>query len=153
MIQRQIAIPLSNPGPQNVLGGARFTLQNSSAIYMHDSPEEVLFNKTSRIYSSGCMRMDKSAEFALWLLQDQDPTWNLERVHEKMNLPQSEFVSLDKRVPIRTIYLEAWPSHNGGLRVLPDIYNRNDELRRKMGIQVRNADDPGDLAAFQTSIF
>ena len=142
-----------NPGPHNVLGGVRFTLQNSSAIYMHDSPERVLFNKPTRTYSSGCMRLESSAELALWLLKDQDPSWTLAKIQEKMNLSAPEFVQLNQRVPVRTIYLEAWPSHKGGLRILPDIYNRHDALRRKMGIQVHSADDPQDLSQFQTSIF
>ena len=102
------------PGPENVLGGVRFTLQNSSAIYMHDSPEHVLFNKQSRIYSSGCVRLQDSAGLALWLVKDQDPTWTPQKVQEKMNLSAPEFVRLNRRVPVKTVYLEAWPSHAGG---------------------------------------
>lgn len=141
------------PGPLNVLGGVRFTLQNSSAIYMHDSPDRVLFNKVNRIYSSGCMRLEKSAELALWLLKDQDATWTIEKVQEAMTQEQFEFVQLDRRVPIKTVYLEAWPSHQGGLRVVPDIYGRNADLRRRMGITARASNDPADLSAFRTSIF
>lgn len=141
------------PGPLNVLGGVRFTLQNSSAIYMHDSPDRVLFNKVNRIYSSGCMRLEKSAELALWLLQDQDPSWTLERVRESMSQPDISFVRLDQKVPVKTVYMEAWPSHKGGLRVVPDIYGLNTQLREKMGIAVRNSNDPTDLSTFWSSIF
>ena len=141
------------PGPLNVLGGVRFTLQNSSAIYMHDSPDRVLFNKVNRIYSSGCMRLEKSTELALWLLKDQDPSWTLEKVQEAMVREQSEFVQLETRVPIKTVYLEAWPSHKGGLRIVPDIYGRNVDLRRRLGITARVSNDPADLSAFRTSIF
>ena len=141
------------PGPLNVLGGVRFTLQNSAAIYMHDSPDRVLFNKQNRIYSSGCMRLEKSADLALWLLKDQDPSWTLERVRNAMTQPNFSFETLERRVPIKTVYLEAWPSHRGGLRVVPDIYGRNADLRRRMGITARSSSDPRDLAAFRTSIF
>ena len=141
------------PGPLNVLGGVRFTLQNSSAIYMHDSPDRVLFNKANRIYSSGCMRLEKSAELALWLLKDQDPRWTLDLVKEAMTQPNFQFVTLNQRVPVKTVYLEAWPSHKGGIRVVPDIYGQNAELRQKMGIAQRASNDPSDLSAFRTSIF
>ncbi len=141
------------PGPLNVLGGARFTLQNSAAIYMHDSPDRVLFNKVNRIYSSGCMRLEKSAELALWLLQDQDPTWTLNRVKDQMNQPEFSFVTLDQPVPVKTVYLEAWPSFKGGLRVVPDIYGVNAPLRQQMGIALRSSTDPSDLSQFRTSIF
>ena len=141
------------PGPLNVLGGVRFTLQNSSAIYMHDSPDRVLFDKPNRIYSSGCMRLERSAELALWLVKDQDPHWNIDFVRDAMVQPQSSFVILDQKIPIKTIYLEAWPSHRGGLRVVPDIYGRNADLRKRMGIVARNSNDPADLGVFRTSIF
>lgn len=141
------------PGPLNVLGGARFTLSNSEAIYMHDSPDRVLFNKVNRIYSSGCMRLEKSAELAFWLLRDQDPTWTMERVREAMQQPNFSFEVLENPVPVRTVYLEAWPSFKGGLRVVPDIYGINDGLRERMGITQRTSSDPGDLSQFRTSIF
>lgn len=141
------------PGPLNVLGGVRFTLQNSSAIYMHDSPDRVLFNKVNRIYSSGCMRLEKSAELAHWLLKDQDASWTMRRVQEAMTQSTFSTVRLIERVPVKTVYLEAWPSHKGGLRVMPDIYGLNAKLRERMGIAARRAGDPADLSAFKTSIF
>ena len=48
------------PGPLNLLGGVRFGLNNSSSIYMHDSPDRVFFHRELRAYSSGCMRLEKS---------------------------------------------------------------------------------------------
>jgi len=44
------------PGPTNALGEVKFMFPNPYAIYLHDTPEQHLFNTTVRAHSSGCVR-------------------------------------------------------------------------------------------------
>ena len=110
------------PGPMNVLGGVRFTLQNSQAIYLHDTPDKASFDADFRALSSGCIRVGAIDEFALWLMQGQDPSWTIEQVRAQMNQPTSRYEILDRKVPVKTIYTTAWVSHNGILYTSPDTY-------------------------------
>ena len=129
------------PGPLNLLGGVRFGLNNSSAIYMHDSPDRVFFHRELRAYSSGCMRLEKSHELAYWLLSHEDPSWTMESVREAMDSGETEMISLRDRVPVRVIYTTAWVSHTNELRLTPDIYGRDADLRARMGFPTQQQID------------
>jgi murein L,D-transpeptidase YcbB/YkuD len=51
---------------------------------MHDTPAPEFFAKSRRDFSHGCIRLEKPAELAAWVLRD-NPGWNPERIHEAMN--------------------------------------------------------------------
>jgi len=133
------------PGPMNVLGGVRFTLQNSQAIYLHDTPDKASFDADFRALSSGCIRVGAIDEFALWLMQGQDPDWTIERVRDQMTQSTSRYEILDRKVPVKVIYTTAWVSHNGTLYTSPDTYGENDALRRQMGLAIELVGDSGLL--------
>ena len=129
----------------NVLGGVRFTLQNSQAIYLHDTPDKASFDADFRALSSGCIRVGAIDEFALWLMQEQDPSWTIDQVRAQMTMPTSRYEILDRKVPVKTIYTTAWVSHNGTLYTSPDTYRVNDQLRRQMGLPLELVGDSGLL--------
>ena len=131
------------PGPTNVLGGVRFNLVNSSSIYMHDSPDQGLFDDPFRAKSSGCIRVGAADELALWLLQGDDPNWNMATVQERMRRSRSNNVQLSQAMPVKTIYTTAWVSHNGRLVTMPDAYGQNNQLRARMGLPVERVSDDG----------
>ncbi|MGB0746548.1 MAG: L,D-transpeptidase family protein, partial [Alphaproteobacteria bacterium] len=121
-------------GPQNVLGGVRFNLANSSSIYMHDSPDDSLFELPDRAHSSGCIRVGASEHFAHWLLSGDKPgEFTLQDVVARMTAGNITHVSLNRDVPVHTVYFNAWPSHDGELVIMPDIYEQNTALRARMG--------------------
>ena len=121
-------------GPQNVLGGVRFNLANSSSIYMHDSPDDSLFELPERAHSSGCIRVGASEHFAHWLLSGDKPgEFTLQDVVARMTAGNITHVSLNRDVPVHTVYFNAWPSHDGELVIMPDIYEQNTALRARMG--------------------
>ena len=41
---------------------------NRHNVYLHDTPSRELFAKTSRAFSSGCIRLEKPLELADYLL-------------------------------------------------------------------------------------
>ena len=53
-----------DPGPLNALGRVKFMFPNKFDVYLHDTPSRELFDKTSRPYSSGCIRIEKPLELA-----------------------------------------------------------------------------------------
>jgi murein L,D-transpeptidase YcbB/YkuD len=56
------------PGPTNPLGQVVFRLDNPFAIFLHDTPSQDQFAKSSRSVSSGCVRVENAAQLADLLL-------------------------------------------------------------------------------------
>ncbi|HJY13479.1 MAG TPA: L,D-transpeptidase family protein, partial [Flavobacterium sp.] len=50
------------PGPENALGLVKFMFPNPNDIYMHDSPSKTLFGFEKRIFSHGCINVEKAKE-------------------------------------------------------------------------------------------
>lgn len=116
------------PGPDNVLGGVRFTLSNSDAIFLHDTPNKALYNKDERAVSSGCIRVQKAKELAMWLLEkDGQPTSETEVV-SAMTSGEISYKKLHKSVHLEIVYFQAWVDHTGSLRLGRDIYKRDTVL-------------------------
>ena len=46
----------------------KFLFPNDFNIYLHDTPNHELFNKDVRAFSHGCIRVEKPAELAQWVL-------------------------------------------------------------------------------------
>lgn len=59
---------IQGSGDGNVLGKVKFLLEESNAIYLHDTDKRHLFKKRRRDFSHGCMRVHEAIDFAKWLL-------------------------------------------------------------------------------------
>ncbi|MGH9422833.1 MAG: L,D-transpeptidase family protein, partial [Thermoanaerobaculia bacterium] len=68
------------PGDKNSLGLVKFLFPNDFNIYLHDTPNHELFNKDVRAFSHGCIRVEKPAELAQWVLG-----WDAAKVDAEMH--------------------------------------------------------------------
>jgi murein L,D-transpeptidase YcbB/YkuD len=115
------------PGPKNSLGLVKFMFPNSFNIYLHDTPEDALFEKDVRAFSHGCIRLEKPDEFAQWVLG-----WDAGRVQEAMNEGKdNRTYNLERKIPVYIVYFTAH-IRDGQLAFGPDIYNRDEALVAKM---------------------
>ena len=111
------------PGPKNALGFVKFLFPNDFNIYLHDTPNHELFNKDIRAFSHGCIRLEKPAELAEWVLG-----WPADRVEEAMkDGPNSRGVRLPRKIPVYITYFTAY-INNGALYFGNDLYGRDDKL-------------------------
>lgn len=115
------------PGPENALGRFRFFFPNPFDVYLHDTPSRELFERETRTFSSGCIRLEKARALALYLLND-DPAWTPEAVDEGVQSGVNQSIPLARSVPVVVNYATAWVDDEGVLQFRPDIYGRDATL-------------------------
>lgn len=105
----------------NPLGRIKFMFPNEFDVYLHDSTERHLFKRRLRLYSHGCIRIERPYELALWLLQDGD-TWDMERLKREIRRGKRQKIDLPHPIPVYILYLTCWVDGNGLLQFRPDYY-------------------------------
>ncbi len=106
-------------GNANALGRYKFNTPNSLAIYLHDTPSKYLFDRASRAFSSGCIRVEHADRFASLLLQDQGLT-ETGLAKSQTGLP-NQAIALKERIPVHIIYQTAW-YESGLVHYRDDVY-------------------------------
>ena len=118
-----------NPGPKNSLGLVKFIFPNTYNVYMHDSPEQELFSRTRRDFSHGCIRLEKPADLAAWVLRD-NPGWTPERIHAAMNGDKTQQVNLAHPIPVLILYATVIVLEDGIVHFYDDIYGHDASLEQ-----------------------
>ena len=115
------------PGPNNALGTIKFIFPNEHFVFLHDTPSRYLFERASRAFSSGCIRVEDPLQLAELLLDDPDK-WDRRALEAKIEAGVTERIYLDDPVAVLIIYLTASLQPDGRVRFLEDIYARDAEL-------------------------
>jgi murein L,D-transpeptidase YcbB/YkuD len=117
-------------GPKNSLGLVKFIFPNNYNVYMHDSPEQQLFSKSRRDFSHGCIRLERPADLAVWVLRD-NPGWNADRVRAAMNgTTTNQQVNLEHPVPVLIVYATVIVGEDGTVHFYDDIYGHDAALEK-----------------------
>lgn len=115
------------PGKNNSLGLVKFLFPNSSNIYLHDTPSKSLFERESRAFSHGCVRVAKPRELAIEILKE-DPKWTEARIDKAMHAKKESWYTIKKKFPVYIGYFTAWVDREGNLNFYKDIYQRDESL-------------------------
>ncbi|HTZ89372.1 MAG TPA: L,D-transpeptidase family protein [Alloacidobacterium sp.] len=116
------------PGPTNSLGLVKFLFPNEYNVYLHSTPAPQLFSQSRRDFSHGCVRVEKPAELAAYLLRNQPP-WTLEKVQQAMQSgPDNQQVNLTTPVPVLILYVTAVVEEDGSVHFFNDIYGYDKTL-------------------------
>jgi hypothetical protein len=99
------------PGEGNAMATAKINFPSPFGIYLHDTPDKVYFTTNHRLYSSGCVRVDKVAILLDWILNGQDEIGAPEIAAYAETLENRE-VKLIESPQLRVTYLTAWPVGN-----------------------------------------
>jgi murein L,D-transpeptidase YcbB/YkuD len=122
------------PGDKNALGLVKFLFPNDFNIYLHDTPAKALFAKTDRAASHGCIRLEKPAELAQWVLG-----WDADKVQQAMHDgPDNHTVRLPRKIPVYIVYFTAY-MRDGELYFGDDLYGRDQSLEQQLGKTVQAA--------------
>jgi L,D-transpeptidase YcbB len=117
------------PGPKNALGLVKFIFPNSYNVYMHDTPATEFFAKSRRDFSHGCIRLEKPADLAPWVLRD-NPGWTPERIRAAMNGSATQQVNLAHAIPVLIVYATVIVPEDGLVHFYDDIYGHDAALEK-----------------------
>ncbi len=120
------------PGPTNALGLIKFMFPNTYSVYLHSTPSTELFSRSRRDFSSGCIRLEKPAELANFLLRNQldgQQPWTVALVQKAMDSGKdNRQVNLATKVPVLILYVTAVAEEDGTVHFFDDIYGHDKRL-------------------------
>lgn len=112
------------PGPDNELGRIKFMFPNDYLVYIHDTPDKELFQYNTRTFSSGCIRIEKPFELALYCLKNH-PEWDWNKIMSVIESGEPTEVYLQEAIPVVIVYWTAWVDETGIVHFREDIYSLN----------------------------
>ncbi len=115
------------PGAHNVLGAVKFAMPNPMNIYLHSTSAKELFSKTRRDLSHGCIRVERPAELAGFVLSDQ-PQWSAPAIDAAMAPGPTKTVRLADTIPVVLFYATAATDRQGRALFANDIYRLDEKL-------------------------
>jgi L,D-transpeptidase YcbB len=129
------------PGKRNALGRIRFNLENTLAIYLHDTSEPGLFSSSFRARSSGCVRVSRPQQLAYFIFEGE-PAWPPQRIdtYYTSNIDTTKHVALTRDTDVHIAYFTAYPNANGHIVYYPDIYSLDTSLMQEMVGQLAKTD-------------
>lgn len=118
-------------GCDNALGAVVFRFPNSFDVYLHDSPDQKLFNREVRSLSHGCIRVQKAAELAALLLRYDGASAQIPLMRRNVDRYLRSNFMLKKPVPIKITYITC-AIKGGELVRFKDVYRLDKLLENKL---------------------
>jgi murein L,D-transpeptidase YcbB/YkuD len=115
-----------DPGKTNAMASTKINFHNENNEYMHDTPQQGLFNKLARFESSGCVRVQNVRDLTTWLLRDT-PGWSRQQIEATIRSGQNSPIQLAVEVPVYFKYITAWAATDGVVQFRDDIYQMDGE--------------------------
>ena len=110
------------PSEANALGELKILFPNKHAIYMHDTPQKALFDRDSRAFSHGCVRLAQPREMAAAVLGK-----DVGYIKTKLAAGHSG-EAVPGQIPVYVAYFTAWPDQAGTVQFFNDVYGRDDRV-------------------------
>ena len=109
------------PGDNNALGRVKFMFPNKYAVYLHDTDNKSLLERRYKIYSSGCMRVDKPFDLMKILLTHVRGNYSEERIQKILDTMKPTTIKLTKPIPVHILYFTVY-EEDGLAYFKNDIY-------------------------------
>lgn len=96
------------PGENNALGRVKFMFPNKYAVYLHDTDNKSLLSRRYKIYSSGCMRLEKPFDLVDTLLEHSKKRYTQSKIDEILESNEPTTISLKKPIPVHIVYFTVY---------------------------------------------
>ncbi len=118
------------PGDDNSLGYVKFNFPNHWDVYMHDTPHRGDFVKRDRFLSSGCVRVQRPKEMAVYILSELEKmTFTMGKLDSMIRTHKTRWEILKNKIPVHIAYLTAFEDTTGThIQFVRDIYHRDGKL-------------------------
>jgi murein L,D-transpeptidase YcbB/YkuD len=109
------------PGDTNALGRIKFMFPNKYSVYLHDTDNKTLLTRRYKIYSSGCMRVERPFELMRILLKHARGTYTKEDIDAIIATNKPKIIRLKEAIPIHILYFTVF-EEDGLAYFKNDIY-------------------------------
>jgi murein L,D-transpeptidase YcbB/YkuD len=123
-------------GDANALGVLKFNFSNPYAVYLHDTNQRYLFDKSSRALSHGCVRVHKWRELAHYILRkdstaDSSKYTTIDSLDSWLAQKKKKYIKVRQQLPLFIRYFSA-EGKDGKLILHEDIYEEDKRIREKL---------------------
>ncbi|HEY0674450.1 MAG TPA: L,D-transpeptidase family protein [Longimicrobiales bacterium] len=115
------------PGPKNALGEFKFLFPNEHDVYLHDTPADALFSRSSRAFSHGCIRVERPRDLA-YLLGSKLAKKSPEQIDRLAATGSEQWISVKRKIPVYVLYFTTWVDDDGTVRYHHDIYKIDEQF-------------------------
>lgn len=115
------------PGPKNALGEFKFLFPNQHDVYLHDTPADALFSRSSRAFSHGCIRLERPRDLA-YLLAQKLANKSPEQIDRLSELSTEQWISVKRKIPVYILYFTTWVDDDGTVRYHHDVYGIDEQF-------------------------
>lgn len=131
------------PGTKNPLGTVKFMFPNRFNVYLHDTSQRGLFARSERVFSHGCIRIEKPTELLEYVL-GPNSRWNRNTL-KTLSRERERIVGLPEPIPVHIMYWTAWVDNDGKVQFRKDIYGRDKLLEAQLNPLSNNNNTPKKL--------
>jgi murein L,D-transpeptidase YcbB/YkuD len=109
------------PGDDNALGRVKFMFPNKYAVYLHDTDNKSLLDRRYKVYSSGCMRVERPFDLVDLLLTHARKRYTREDIEKIIATNKPTTIRLKKAIPVHIVYFTVY-EEDGLAYFKHDIY-------------------------------
>lgn len=118
---------VQRPGPKNALGVVKFMFPNRHNVYLHDTSSRAMFEKATRTFSHGCIRVKDPLKLAEIVLGDR-AGWSRADIDRTVAEAKLRQVNLSRPLRVMILYWTVDPLFDGSARFYRDVYGRDAKL-------------------------
>jgi len=109
------------PGDNNALGRVKFMFPNKYDVYLHDTDNKSLLSRRYKIYSSGCMRLEKPFDLVKLLLEHVRKNYSQSEIDKILESNEPVTIGLNQTIPVHILYFTVY-EEDGLAYFKNDIY-------------------------------
>jgi murein L,D-transpeptidase YcbB/YkuD len=117
-------------GDDNSLGVIKFNFRNKYSVYMHDTNARLLFGKSFRALSHGCVRVKEWQKLANFLVRKDTVKYSPDTLRAWIKRQEKHWVGGFPRLPVYIRYFTC-EGKGGRIRFYDDIYGEDRYLLEK----------------------
>ena len=110
------------PGENNALGKVKFMFPNKYAVYLHDTDDKSILSRRYKLYSSGCVRVDRPFDLMNILLKNSKGSFSQSKIDRILESNKTTTIRLKRSIPVHMLYFTVY-EEDGLAYFKHDIYS------------------------------